>query len=143
MGCGSRPLKKPQRLWQSPRTASPLKACLSEMQGRPAVPLSHSLPSIECLNSIPLLRALVLLEEPGLWPQHLYCVEGQWEVMMPVTCLCLVSTGCLMAGILDFLSFRLWFHLSSWAASVWGSASSSFIPPSWGLAGSLRPRGPP
>lgn len=87
------------------------------MQGRPAVPLSHSLPSSECLSSILLLRALVLLEEPGLWRQHLYCVEDQWEVMMPVTCLCLVSTRCLMAGILDFLSW-LWFHLSSWAASA-------------------------
>lgn len=112
------------------------------MQGRPAVPLSHSLPSSECLSSILLLRALVLLEEPGLWPQHLYCVEDQWEVMMPVTCLCLVSTRCLMAGILDFLSW-FWFHLSSWAASDWGSASSLSIPPSWGLAGSLKPRGPP
>lgn len=29
-------------------------------------------------------QGLVLLEEPGLWPQHLCCVEGQWGVTMPV-----------------------------------------------------------
>lgn len=51
----------------------------------------------------PASQGLVLLEASA--QSTLCCVGGQWEAMRPGRHLCLLSTRCLMAGLLGFLSF--------------------------------------
>lgn len=63
VGCGSRPLE-----------AGASKTVAESQNSKP--------PQSIALGNAP--QGLVLLEEPGLWPQHLCCVEGQWGVTMPV-----------------------------------------------------------